>query len=119
MRRKACWLLLITAALGGCDRTACYGLTDREVLDSIQRAYVNHGQMTPEMARNSRVDRERILGVERFGEKGEDAFVGMLFREDDRGTLDIRLFEDCSFKATPSEKVDLKNRAYPLAPPHF
>lgn len=99
--------------------TPCYGLSDREVLDHIQRAYVNHGQMTPEDARNSRVDRERVLGVERDGNKGEDAFVGMLFLQDNLSILSIRIFEDCEYVTSPSQIEDLKNWAYPLSPPKF
>jgi hypothetical protein len=106
--------------LAGCSKgTACYGLSDRGVLSSIQRAYANHGQMSPDMARNFRLDRERVLGVERFGKEGEGAFVGMVFRQDDGRVLSIRLFEDCTYQASPAEKADLKNWAYPLAKPSF
>jgi len=101
------------------NRTACYGLTDRDVLDSIQRAYSDHGQMTSEMARDTRVDRARVMGVERFGDKGDDAFVGLLFRQDSGAFFSVRLFEDCTYQASPADETDLRNWAYPIAKPQF
>ena len=102
------WRSLFAACvvLAGCNKaTACYGLSDREVLSAIQRAYASHGQMTPQMTRNFRLDRGRVLGVERFGKEGEDAI--------------IRLFEDYTYQASPAQKAALNNRAYPLAKPSF
>lgn len=117
----ALWLgaILSVERLFAVDQTSCFGLTDREVLESIQRAYADHGQMTPEMARDSRVDRARVIGVERFGDKGEDAFVGMLFRQDSGAVFSVRLFEDCTFQASRSDETDLKHWAYRLAEPRF
>ena len=113
-------LFAVCVVLAGCSKgTACYGLSDREVLSSIQRAYANHGQMSPEMARNFRLDQGRVLAVERFGKEGEDAFIGMVFRQDDGSVLNIRLFEDCTYQASPVAKANLKNWAYPLAKPRF
>ena len=72
-------LLAATIALTGCSKkTACYGLTDNEVLQSIQGAYAG-SRDTPEMARKSRLDKSRVIAVERFGARGEDAFSGMIF----------------------------------------
>ena len=107
-------------ALTGCGNgTACYGPTDSALLRSIQRAYAD-SRMTPEMARNFRLDKERVTAVERFGAKGEDAFAGMIFRQDDGSSLSIRLFEDCSYQASPSkDEADIRNWAYPLAEPRF
>ncbi len=75
--------------------------------------------MTPEMARNRRLDQGRVLAVERVGKEGDDAFTGMLFRQDNGGILSIRLFEDCTYQTSFIEKADLKNWAYPLAAPNF
>ena len=98
---------------------ACYGLTDSELLQSIQRAYAD-SRMTPEMARNSRLDKGRVIAVERFGAKGEDAMSGLLFRQDDGSLLSVRLFEDCTFQTSPHVKTsDLKSWAYPLKAPRF
>ena len=107
-------------ALTGCtEGTACYGLTDSELLHSIQRTYAE-SHMTPEMAKSFRLDKSRVLAVERFGSKGEDALSGMLFRQDDGSLLSIRLFEDCTYQTSPGKQVsDLKNWAYPLASPRF
>ena len=117
---KLAALLAVCVALTGCTKnTACYGLTDSELLDSIQRAYAER-RMTPEMAKNFRLDKGRVLAVERFGPKGEDALSGMLFRQDDGSLLSIRLFEDCTSQASPGNQTfDLKTWAYPLAPPRF
>ena len=113
------FLLVACVALAGCSKsTACYGLTDNEVLESIQRAYAN-SQMTPEMARISRLDRERAIAIERFSAKGNDAFVGMIFRQDDGSILSVRLFEDCTYQTSPGRTADLKNWAYPLSKPSF
>ena len=87
-------------------------------MKSIQRAYDN-ARMTPEMAKKFLLHKERVIAVERIGAKGDDAFVGLLFRQDDGSILGIRLFEDCSYQAGPDANPDLKNRAYPLAPPRF
>jgi hypothetical protein len=59
------------------------------------------------------------LGVERSGGKGEDAFVGMLFRQANGGIESIRLFEDCTFSRSPAEQEALKNWAYTLVQPNF
>lgn len=113
------FLLTACVALTGCGKsTACHGLTDNEVLESIQQAYAN-SRMTPEMAKNFRLDRERVLAVERVGAKGDDAFAGMIFRQNDGSILSIRLFEDCTYQASPRQDADLKNWAYPLAAPSF
>lgn len=113
------FLLFACVALAGCGKSrACHGLTDKEVLESIQRAYAN-GRMTPEMARNSRLDRERAIAIERFGAKGDDAFAGMIFRQDDGSILSVRLFEDCSYQTSPGQAADLENWAYPLSKPSF
>jgi hypothetical protein len=113
-------LLAATIALTGCSKnTACYGLTDNEVLQSIQRAYASQ-RMTPEMARNSRLDKWRVIAVERFGSKGDDAFSGMIFRQDDGSLLSVRQFENCTYETSPDRKPsDLKDWANPLAPPRF
>jgi hypothetical protein len=113
-------LLATCVALAGCTKnTACYGVTDSELLHSIQRAYAK-SRMTPEMAKNFRLDKRRVLAVERFGSKGEGALSGMLFRQDDGSLLSIRLFEDCTYQASPGKQAsDLKNWAYPLASPRF
>ena len=113
-------LLAAFVALTGCsENTACYGLADNEVLKSIQRAYAD-SPMTPERASNFRLDKERVIAVERNGAKGQDAFSGMLFRQDDGSLLSIRLFEDCTYQTSPERKAaDLKYWAYPLAAPRF
>ncbi len=116
--RLACLLAVCVASTGCSNNTACYGLTDSEVLKSIQRAYAN-APMTPEMAKNSLLSKERVVAVERYGAKGEDAFAGLLFRQDDGSILSIRLFENCTYQTSPGPDTDLKNRAYPLAPPRF
>lgn len=113
-------LFAVCVALTGCtNNTTCYGLTDSELLHSIQRAYAD-SRMTPEMAKNFRLDKGRVLAVERSGAKGEDAHSGMLFRQDDGSLLSIRLFEDCTYQASPGKRTsDLKSWAYPLASPRF
>ena len=113
-------LLAATIALTGCSKkTACYGLTDNEVLQSIQGAYAG-SRDTPEMARKSRLDKSRVIAVERFGARGEDAFSGMIFRQDDGSLFSIRQFEDCTYTTSPDGRTsDLKNWAYPLARPRF
>ncbi len=107
-------------ALTGCStNTACYGLTDSELLQSIQRAYAE-SPMAPEMARNFHLDERRVVAVERFGSKGEDAHSGMIFRQDDGNLVSVRLFEDCTYQTSPGFKTeDLKYWAYPLAAPSF
>ncbi|NBC35777.1 hypothetical protein GTZ99_04310 [Novosphingobium sp. FSY-8] len=94
-------------------------MTDAEVFADIQHAYAD-ARMTPEMARVSRLDRERLVGVERYGEKGQDAFVGMVFRQDNGTLLSIRLFEDCTYQTSGDIPLsDLRTWAYPLARPRF
>jgi hypothetical protein len=111
-------LFALGVALTGCSKnTTCYGQADNEVLKSIQRAYSN-ARMTSEQATSFRLDKERVFAVERSGDKGEDAFTGMLFRQDDGSFVSIRLFEDCSYQASPDGKTT-KNRAYPLTAPRF
>ena len=115
------WVSLFAACVvlaGWSKGTACYGLSDREALSSIQRAYAN-SQMAPEMARNFRLDGGRVLGVERFGKKGEDAFIGMIFHQDDGSVLSVRLFEDCTYQASAAEKASLQHWAYPLVKHSF
>lgn len=110
-------LFAVGVALTGCSKnTACYGQTDNEVLKSIQRAY-SSARMTPEQARSFRLDKERVFAVERSGEKGGDAFSGMLFRQDDGSFVNIRLFEDCSYQASSGRNTG--NWAYPLAARRF
>lgn len=111
------FLLALCVALTGCTKnTACYGQTDIEVLESIQRAYKS-ARMTSEAASNFRLDKERAFAVERVGVKGEDAFSGMLFRQDDGSYVSIRMFEDCTYQA--SFRREIKNWAYPLTAPRF
>ena len=113
-------LLASSVALAGCSKNeACYGLKGSDLLQHIQNAYAGNS-MTPEMARNFRLDRRRVIAVERFGSKGDDAHSGMIFRQDDGSLLSIRLFEDCTYQASSGVKPsDLKNWAYPLAAPHL
>lgn len=117
---KLMLLLAPSLALAECgESNACYGLTDSDLLQSIQRAYAG-SRMTPEMARNFNLDKRRVIGVERSGSKGEDAHAGMLFRQDDGTFLSIRLFKDCTYSASPGSRAsDLKDWAYPLSAPRF
>jgi hypothetical protein len=107
-------------ALTGCSKnTACFGVTDSELLQSIQHAYAEQ-PIRPEVAKNFRLDKSRVKAVERFGSKGEGAHSGMLFRQDDSSLLSIRLFEDCAFQTSPGKQnSDLENWAYPLSAPRF
>ena len=113
-------LLAASVALSGCSKdTACYGLTDTDLLQAIQAAYAD-ARMTPETARNFRLDKSRVIAVERFGSKGEDALSGMLFRQDNGSLLHVRLFEDCTVQTSLAKPgTDLRNWAYPLASPRF
>lgn len=108
---------LLFSACG--DPSACYGMSDKDVLASIQRAYAN-ARLKPEAAANFRLDKRRVIAVERDGAKGEDAFAGMLFRQDDGRLLSIRLFEDCTYQTSPETKPsELKTWAYPLRAPRL
>jgi len=76
--------------------------------------------MTSTKSRTSGLDRDRVIAVEWFSEKGRDAFAGMLFRQDNGTVLSIRLFEDCSFQTSSGFKqTDLKAWSYPIATPRF
>jgi hypothetical protein len=112
--------LAASLTLIGCgDNTACYGLSDNDFLSSAQRAYAGQ-PVKPEVASNRRLDRWRVLAVERGGAKGEDAHIGMLFRQDDGSLLLIRRFEDCTFTASFGVKASsLNNWAYKLSPPRL
>lgn len=107
-------------SLSACgDPSACYGPSDKDLLASIQRSYAD-ANMTPNAAANFRLDKRRVIAVERDDAKGEGAFAGMIFRQDDGSLLSIRLFEDCTYQPSPVVKPsDLKTWAYPLLEPRL
>jgi hypothetical protein len=115
---------VLAALLGCCSKsaTACYGLSDGEVVDKVIHDY----EAEPASARGDTaqmaLSRARVLVIGRSADAKNSgkALTQMWFSQDDHTLTVATLLEDCTLSFRPNLAPDaIKQAAYPAAAPRF